>query len=83
MKRSVARTWKHLARERLKDQRPTIPLGPKFLALYRGRRGQGPRPPTRWAEQSVVDKGTRAPSFEVAGRAILVVVKRRLSYRKS
>jgi uncharacterized protein (DUF2252 family) len=36
MKRSVARTWKHLARERLKDQRPTIPLGPKFLALSKG-----------------------------------------------
>ena len=32
MKRSVARSWKHLAKERLKDQKPTIPLGPKFWA---------------------------------------------------
>src|ERR1700687_4191875 len=30
MKRSVARSWKHLAKERLEDEKPTIPLGPKF-----------------------------------------------------
>jgi uncharacterized protein (DUF2252 family) len=33
MKRSVARSWKHLARERLKDEKPTIPLGAKFWSL--------------------------------------------------
>jgi uncharacterized protein (DUF2252 family) len=33
MKRSVARSWKHLARERLKDEKPTIPLGAKFWPL--------------------------------------------------
>jgi uncharacterized protein (DUF2252 family) len=33
MKRSVARSWKHLARERLKDEKPTIPLGAKFWLL--------------------------------------------------
>lgn len=33
MKRSVARSWKHLAKERLVDQKPTIPLGSKFWSL--------------------------------------------------
>jgi uncharacterized protein (DUF2252 family) len=33
MKQSVARSWKHLAKERLEDQKPTIPLGPKFWPL--------------------------------------------------
>jgi uncharacterized protein (DUF2252 family) len=33
MKQSVARSWKHLARERLKDVKPTIPLGSKFWPL--------------------------------------------------
>jgi uncharacterized protein (DUF2252 family) len=35
MKRSVERTWKNLAKERLEDQKPTIPLGTKFWALSR------------------------------------------------
>jgi uncharacterized protein (DUF2252 family) len=30
MKRAAKRTWKHLARERLEDSRPTIPRGRKF-----------------------------------------------------
>jgi uncharacterized protein (DUF2252 family) len=38
MKKSVARSWKHLANERLEDQRPTIPLGTKFFALSRSER---------------------------------------------
>jgi uncharacterized protein (DUF2252 family) len=33
MKQSVARSWKHLARERLKNLKPTIPLGSKFWPL--------------------------------------------------
>lgn len=33
MKESVARSWKHLARERLDDVKPTIPLGAKFWPL--------------------------------------------------
>jgi uncharacterized protein (DUF2252 family) len=33
MKQSVGRSWKALARERLQDQKPTIPLGPKFWPL--------------------------------------------------
>src|ERR1700688_3853171 len=33
MKKSVARSWKHLANERLENQKPTIPLGSKFWAL--------------------------------------------------
>jgi uncharacterized protein (DUF2252 family) len=35
MKRSVARSWKHLAKERIENQKPTIPLGSKFWALSR------------------------------------------------
>lgn len=33
MKRAVRRTWKHLARERLKDLKPNIPLGRRFWPL--------------------------------------------------
>src|ERR1700744_5495880 len=33
MKQSVSRSWKHLARERLKNIKPTIPLGQKFWPL--------------------------------------------------
>src|SRR5882757_347833 len=40
MRRATARTWKHLARERLEDVKPTIPRGERFLALdERGERG--------------------------------------------
>jgi len=35
MKRAVERTWKHLARERLEDTRPNIPLGKRFWPLTR------------------------------------------------
>jgi uncharacterized protein (DUF2252 family) len=35
MKRALARTWKHLARERLEDTRPSIPLGKRFWPLSR------------------------------------------------
>jgi uncharacterized protein (DUF2252 family) len=38
MKRSVERSWKHLAKERLENQKPTIPLGSKFWALSRTER---------------------------------------------
>ncbi|MDB5653545.1 MAG: hypothetical protein JWQ94_1158 [Tardiphaga sp.] len=40
MKRSVARSWKHLAKERLDDQKPTIPLGSKFWSLTHSERKQ-------------------------------------------
>jgi uncharacterized protein (DUF2252 family) len=33
MRRAMARTWKHLARERLKDLKPNIPRGERFWAL--------------------------------------------------
>jgi uncharacterized protein (DUF2252 family) len=36
MKRAVARSWKHLAKERIEDTKPTIPLGEKFWPLSRG-----------------------------------------------
>jgi uncharacterized protein (DUF2252 family) len=38
MKKSVARSWKHLANERLKNPKPTIPLGTKFSVLSRSER---------------------------------------------
>jgi uncharacterized protein (DUF2252 family) len=38
MKRSTSRSWKNLARERLQDQKPTIPLGSKFWPLSRPER---------------------------------------------
>ena len=33
MRRATSRTWKHLARERLKDLKPKIPRGTRFWAL--------------------------------------------------
>ena len=38
MKQSVARSWKHLAIERLEDTKPTIPLGSKFWPLLKSER---------------------------------------------
>jgi uncharacterized protein (DUF2252 family) len=38
MKRSTSRSWKNLARERLQDQKPTIPLGSRFWPLSRPER---------------------------------------------
>ena len=35
MRRATARTWKHLARERLRDVKPTIPRGERFWPLTR------------------------------------------------
>jgi uncharacterized protein (DUF2252 family) len=35
MRRAAARTWKHLARERLRDVKPTIPRGERFWQLTR------------------------------------------------
>ncbi|AWN41549.1 DUF2252 family protein [Methylobacterium durans] len=37
-RRALGRQWKHLARERLKDVEPSIPLGRKFWALDRAER---------------------------------------------
>jgi uncharacterized protein (DUF2252 family) len=33
MRQSIARSWKHLAKERLENQKPTIPLGLKFWSI--------------------------------------------------
>ena len=38
-RRALGRQWKHLARERLKDVEPKIPLGRKFWALDEAERG--------------------------------------------
>jgi uncharacterized protein (DUF2252 family) len=40
MKRSVARSWKSLARERLDNAKPTIPLGSKFWSLSKSERAE-------------------------------------------
>ena len=39
MRSAARRTWKHLARERIDDMKPTIPLGKKFFAVS-GREAQ-------------------------------------------
>jgi uncharacterized protein (DUF2252 family) len=36
MKQSMRRSWKHLARERIRNVKPTIPLGSKFWPLSSG-----------------------------------------------
>ena len=33
MRESARRTWKHLAKERIRDAKPTIPIGKKFFAI--------------------------------------------------
>ena len=38
MKESITRSWKALARERLRDEKPTIPMGSKFWPLSRPER---------------------------------------------
>ena len=38
MRKAMSRTWKHLARERLKDVKPTIPKGERFWPLVRQER---------------------------------------------
>jgi uncharacterized protein (DUF2252 family) len=38
VKQSFERSWKNLAKERLRDQKPTIPLGEKFWRLSRSER---------------------------------------------
>ena len=38
LRRSISRSWKHLAEERLENRKPTIPLGQKFWALSRSER---------------------------------------------
>src|ERR1700722_18144153 len=35
MRRSMSRCWKHLARERIKDVTPTIPMGKRFWPLQK------------------------------------------------
>jgi uncharacterized protein (DUF2252 family) len=38
MKSAIRRTWKHLAEERIKDSKPTIPLGNSFWPLEKSER---------------------------------------------
>lgn len=65
MRKSVARSWKALAKERLEDQKPTIPLGPKFWPLSRSEReaiGQlFATPPLRHLSTSLQSRDDDAP----------------------
>lgn len=40
MRQAVDRTWKHLAKERLEDMSPTIPLGKRFWPISEDERGE-------------------------------------------
>jgi uncharacterized protein (DUF2252 family) len=40
MRTAVQRTWKHLARERIDNERPTIPLGKSFWPLSRAEKAE-------------------------------------------
>jgi uncharacterized protein (DUF2252 family) len=40
MRQAVRRSWKHLARERIEDAKPTIPLGENFWPVLRTERSQ-------------------------------------------
>jgi uncharacterized protein (DUF2252 family) len=65
MKRSVARSWKHLARERLKNQKPSIPLGAKFWAPSRAEKAEIAElfqtPPLRHLATSLRSRDDDAP----------------------
>jgi len=54
MRQAVGRTWENLARERIADVRPTIPLGKRFLPLSTEERGEidGFSRPRRSADSS-------------------------------
>ena len=51
LKQALRRRWKHLARERIEDVRPTIPLGKRFWPLSEPERGK--------LETLVADEGLR------------------------
>jgi uncharacterized protein (DUF2252 family) len=65
MRQSVARSWKALAKERLADQKPTIPLGPKFWPLARPERDAIKQmfatPPLRHLSTSLRSRDDDAP----------------------
>jgi uncharacterized protein (DUF2252 family) len=72
MKKSVARSWKHLASERLENQKPTIPLGSKFWALSNSEKTAIAKlfqtPPLRHLATSLKSRDDDAP-VEVADAA--------------
>ena len=72
MKKSVARSWKHLAKERIENQKPTIPLGAKFWALSRSEKAAVAElfrtPPLRHLATSLRSRDDDAP-VEVADAA--------------
>lgn len=57
MRRSVARTWKHLARDRLKQVRPRIPQGKRFW-------------PLRQSEQAELRRLLRGPDLHALATAL-------------
>lgn len=65
MKKSLARSWKHLANERLEDKKPTIPRGPKFWTLSKSERAaideMFQTPPLRHLATSLRSRDDDAP----------------------
>jgi uncharacterized protein (DUF2252 family) len=72
MKKSVARSWKHLAKERIENQKPTIPLGSKFWVLSRSEKAAVAElfqtPPLHHLATSLRSRDDEAP-VEVADAA--------------
>jgi uncharacterized protein (DUF2252 family) len=61
MRRATARTWKHLARERLRDVKPTIPRGDRFWPLTKNE--------TRATDKLFTDDGVRKLVTSLKSRA--------------
>jgi uncharacterized protein (DUF2252 family) len=65
MKQSMARSWKHLANERLENTKPTIPLGSRFWALSKSERAAIAellqKPPLRHLATSLRSRDDDAP----------------------
>jgi uncharacterized protein (DUF2252 family) len=65
MKQSMARSWKHLANERLGDPKPTIPLGSRFWTLSKSERAAIEElfktPPLRHLATSLKSRDDDAP----------------------
>ncbi len=60
MRDALRRKWRHLARERIEDTTPGIPLGERFWAPVRG---------VKEREQALLRPGERAPPGDVAALA--------------
>ncbi|MDB5360094.1 MAG: hypothetical protein JWO51_1391 [Rhodospirillales bacterium] len=91
MKQAMSRTWKHLAKERIEDTRPTIPLGKRFwplsrhehrevAALFESKAVRGLATALRWrddeAEVELIDAAYWMKGCSSLGRLRLAVLLR-------